>query len=152
MEFTHLSWPPSLDPNLVTWTPGRRRPSKFCSLCGTPITDDDEDVALLLWKDDGAGARFCSGCVERHWGMRAEPAEPETNLQAGVGEEMVKWRHPGHCPDCGGNDLSIGPRGGLAVNRQCRACGQWWNTVWHKSTNLGLIERIRPAWQRQAGQ
>jgi hypothetical protein len=145
MEFARLSLPPTLDPTLITWTPARRRPSPLCALCGFVISEDMAE--LLVFRDDGSGARFCTGCVARHWGMRAEPRRdelPAAKTQPGVeAGALVRWEYPGHCPDCGGSDLTLGPRGGSSVNRRCTNCGQWWNTVWRRSVGLGLIERIR---------
>jgi hypothetical protein len=126
--------PPTLDPKLVTWTPGNRPRSAFCCLCGVPIGDNE--AALLVVRRDGSCARFCAVCGERHWSLR-----PAT-MQPGVGEAIVRWNHPGHCPDCGADDLELGPRAGVAVNCHCKNCGQWWNTVWRQSVGLGLIERI----------
>jgi hypothetical protein len=104
VEFAKIAWPASLDPSLITWTAGRRRPSRFCSLCGTrlgTVGDDDDEAELMVWKEDGACARFCAGCMERHWGMRAEPADqPETPIQPSCAKRCSLWRRQhGKC-DC----------------------------------------------------
>jgi hypothetical protein len=96
VEFTKIAWPASLDPSLITWTAGRSRPSRFCSLCGARIGavgDDDDEAELMVWKADGACARFCAQCMARHWGMRAGPADqPETTIQTGCAKRCSLWR------------------------------------------------------------
>jgi hypothetical protein len=92
IEFIKLVLPASLDPGLVTWTPGRsRRRSERCSVCGTPI--GEEDAELLLWRDNGDSAKFCTACVDRHWGMHAEPSDrPETTTQPCGAKRCSLWR------------------------------------------------------------
>jgi hypothetical protein len=76
-----FAWPATLDPKLVTWT--QRDPKRVlwaprngcwpvgCASCGTPFGYDD--AQFIVWRGNGDGARFCTACTERHWGMRMPP-------------------------------------------------------------------------------
>jgi hypothetical protein len=68
-------------------------------------------------------------------------------FRGGVAGSVTRWENPGHCPDCGCDELEDGRRGGLAVNRHCVNCGAWWNTM----LEVGLIQRIRENEPKQPG-
>lgn len=54
---------PGFDWRLVAWgaPDSPRRP--LCSYCHGRI--DEDDVPLMLFKDDGSLAQFCDKCIER---------------------------------------------------------------------------------------
>lgn len=56
---------PGFDWGRVVWGKPNEPRSEFCSLCFAGIADDD--VPLILTKDDGHVAQFCDKCVERWW-------------------------------------------------------------------------------------
>ncbi|MGC4026225.1 MAG: hypothetical protein QM744_14415 [Mesorhizobium sp.] len=53
------------DWNGIKWAPGDQPPPGDCSYCGAAIAEDS--VPLILWKEDGAGCRFCDRCTAKLW-------------------------------------------------------------------------------------
>lgn len=74
-----------------------------------------------------------------------KPVEPEPQRTSLEGESLTEWEvgmtNAGRCPDCGGDDLLAGPRGGLARNFKCAspACGSRFNDL------MVGVERISDA-------
>jgi len=75
--------------------------------------------------------------------LKPKPADPpRTRLE---GESLTDWEvgmtNAGRCPDCGGDDLLAGPRGGSAQNFKCAnpACGSRFNDL------MTGVERISDA-------
>lgn len=46
----------------VAWGRPDSPPRPMCSYCHAGIGDDD--VPLMLWREDGSAASFCDACVE----------------------------------------------------------------------------------------
>ena len=64
---TTLQPKPGFDWNHVTWGKPNSVRSALCSYCSAGIGEDD--VPLILWKDDGHAAQFCDACMAKWWGM-----------------------------------------------------------------------------------
>jgi hypothetical protein len=56
------------DWNMVAWGKPNSVRSAVCSYCFAMIGDDD--VPLMLSKQDGHVAQFCDECVKKWWGGR----------------------------------------------------------------------------------
>lgn len=66
-----LSPRPGFDWIKIRW---RMRQADDCSYCGGVLRE--EDVPLVLYRDNGTAAEFCIDCQRTWWGMESFP-EPE---------------------------------------------------------------------------
>jgi len=68
-----MNEPPALRPragfdwNRVAWGAADAPRSALCSYCSAGIGEDD--VPLMLWKEDGSCAQFCDACMGKWWGF-----------------------------------------------------------------------------------
>jgi hypothetical protein len=118
---------------------------RTCRVCG--CTDERACPGGCSWVEED----LCSACAgEPCLPAGLQPALDETahfDLPHERPNGLQHWRNPGHCPECGGDELEDGPRGGAAINRRCVECGAWWNTL----PELQMIQRIREDEPRQYG-
>jgi hypothetical protein len=56
----------------VSWGGPDEPVSDTCSYCDATIPDDDDDIPLRLWNDDGWAAQFCKTCQVRYWGFQID--------------------------------------------------------------------------------
>lgn len=57
--------------------------------------------------------------------------------------ELTAWfRGRECCPDCGGSDFLVGPRGGLSQNMSCAGCGSEYNVARYEGRII-TVDRIR---------
>lgn len=63
---------PGFDWTKVRW---RLRREETCAYCGEALSE--EEVPLALYRDNGLGAEFCTGCARAWFGMESFPSEPE---------------------------------------------------------------------------
>jgi hypothetical protein len=52
----------------VSWGRPDSPRSVLCSYCSSSIGEDE--VPLVMWKDDGHAAQFCDKCMVQWWGMQ----------------------------------------------------------------------------------
>jgi len=50
-------------PVVIVWGRPDSPRRALCAICHGPLPE----VPLMLWKEDGSGASFCDGCIERHF-------------------------------------------------------------------------------------
>ena len=58
-----LGFRPGFDPTLLSWGGPDETPAEECSICEAPFSE--EDVPLIMWRDDGWCVRLCDDCSER---------------------------------------------------------------------------------------
>ena len=66
---------PGFDWGHVAWGAGDAPTGALCSYCSAGIPEDS--VPLIMWRGDGASARFCDRCSERWFGLTMGEPEPE---------------------------------------------------------------------------
>ena len=59
---------PGFDWRKVNWGRPDSPRSVLCSYCANFIIEDE--VPLIVWKDDGHAAQFCDECQATWWGFR----------------------------------------------------------------------------------
>lgn len=73
-ELMALRPTPDFDWNLVEWRGPKQTVARDCSYCRAPLGDEDDDdfeIPLMMWNQDGWAARFCMDCQCKYWGLRA---------------------------------------------------------------------------------
>lgn len=58
-----LGFKPGFDPSLLSWGGPDEPATEECSICDAPIGEDD--VPLMMWREDGWCVRLCAACVRR---------------------------------------------------------------------------------------
>lgn len=80
LSATHINRPdpvkafrakPGFDWSRVKWSPPRGRLGDQCSLCPAKIGEDD--VPLMMWRDDASAAQFCEKCAREAFGLESYP-------------------------------------------------------------------------------
>jgi Zn finger protein HypA/HybF involved in hydrogenase expression len=98
------------------------RPGIQCLLCG-----------LTSYHPAHIANLYCPYCSVHHFHLHA--------FRNAIGDEVSSLfpinLNKG-CPDCGGNEFRVGPRGGMNRNVECIACESRFNMVW----GLGVAHRI----------
>lgn len=51
------------DPTLLSWGGPDERIAEECSICDAAFAEDD--VPLIMWREDGWTVRLCDACVRR---------------------------------------------------------------------------------------
>jgi hypothetical protein len=51
------------DPTLLAWGGPDEAPTETCSICDAVL--EEEDVPLIMWREDGRCVRLCDACVAR---------------------------------------------------------------------------------------
>ena len=51
------------DPTMLSWGGPDEPAAEECSICDAPFSEDD--VPLIMWREDGWCVRLCDACVER---------------------------------------------------------------------------------------
>jgi hypothetical protein len=59
---------PGFNPMLLTWGGPDEPVAEACSYCDEPIGEDD--VPLIMWREDGWTVRFCTACQEVWFGFQ----------------------------------------------------------------------------------
>jgi hypothetical protein len=50
-------------PPVIVWGRPDSPPRKLCAICHGLLPE----VPLMLWRQDGSGASFCDGCIEKYF-------------------------------------------------------------------------------------
>jgi hypothetical protein len=58
-----LGFRAGFDPTLLSWGGPNEPVTEECSICDAPLNEDD--VPLILWRDDGWCVRLCDACSQR---------------------------------------------------------------------------------------
>ena len=58
-----LGFRPGFDPLLLSWGGPNEPATLVCSICDAPLPEDD--VPLILWREDGWWCRLCDACVDK---------------------------------------------------------------------------------------
>jgi hypothetical protein len=51
----------------IAWGAPDQVRTAFCSYCDQPL--DEDACNLILWREDGWAAEFCTDCQRRWWGL-----------------------------------------------------------------------------------
>jgi hypothetical protein len=63
---------PGFDWSRVKWSPARAVIGDGCSYCGVEM-DEDRNVPLMMWRQDGSMAQFCDACQLTWFGIETFP-------------------------------------------------------------------------------
>lgn len=67
MTSPELKTKPGFDWKHVAWSRPDAARAVLCSYCSLGISEDD--VPLMVWRQDGRMAQFCEYCICRWWDM-----------------------------------------------------------------------------------